>query len=896
MNNSIRSSAARNERRRAWFRAALAAMMLTPLVGCASKPRSDWSSNSYSKQVKRKGARTVAVNHTKTYSQTASRQRYFTEKAKKNNLPEKYLSEARIGMTEVDKRLAKARADEITRDAVVRKETARISNKRVDAEAKEETELAELDELKKTQAAQQSTLVAQLAARERQAKAAADKNAGMAEALAKEKRTVQQDLISRAEKGVAEAKAHIEELRVIRVVTEKEGAAALQMARENAQATRTRAVATATALRQEAQSVMDKTTARVAELVTKIATMPTQFQAKGHQIMVKASSVEDQGLARAAELEARAAAKETQSAEHKYNLMVSLAKTERETAQTAAEHQGVLARTAHDRDAIEVEQLRGDAHMMIQAAQAEATRQFGGLNAWFKRSKADIDRLRAAADRLEKSGRAEFVKAIARHTADAVRETNEHQKILSEAQMKTTIAGAESKAALLHEHLYEELVRQTKAGKVELSGKTAATNESMELDVPTSAKVTAVSKSIDADTISVFRSNLAQVLHDRVAADAQFSSLEASFNQQKVNSESVRVQRTALANENLATADAILLKSVADLGETNANITASLATARSDHDRAMVEAETFRKAALADAAEMRAQAKAIADDAAARAVMLRRESQAITESGQSEVDATKVALRSTEEQGEAEASRLLAEAGSVEASEAALAEQIDAEISTVNDVLVAELANLDRQIESSTAIAKTDYNEMLAEANAVGLKAEMEIKRLAARNELEKAIAQSEIERLHDLHFVNSMKSDAVLERRLATVQADRADTAASLDAEQVAIAAYSDITAAAVESGRRIAAARAQMVQSLFNTRLVEVDADKVKARAEALLRGSNERANAETILAKAKAASEKTKDRIARLVRHQKSLQRVAVEDWDARLHKNPKEGFQP
>ena len=73
-------------------------------------------------------------------------------------------------------------------------------------------------------------------------------------------------------------------------------------------------------------------------------------------------------------------------------------------------------------------------------------------------------------------------------------------------------------------------------------------------------------------------------------------------------------------------------------------------------------------------------------------------------------------------------------------------------------------------------------------------------------------------------------------------------------------------------------------------------VDADKVRAKAEALVKGSRERANAETILAKARAASEKTKERIARLVSHQENLQRIAVKDWDARLYKNPEEGFEP
>ena len=916
LNNPAPLSAAQNERRRVWPRAALAAMMLMPFAGCASKPSTAWSTDSQHKRTPRTNRPSTgwstdsqhkqtpgtnsqyrqtfkqipSVDQTRTYGQTASAQEYFTEKAKNNKLPEKYLSEARIGMTEVDTKLAEARATEIERNATVRKESARIKNKRVNAAAQEETELAELDRLKKEQEAMQAELVAQLTAHERQAKATVAKNARMAEALAKEQRTVQQDLISQAEKDFNESRAQIEELRVIRLATEKEGAAAIEQARKNAQATRTRAAATVDALRQEAQTATNKTTARVAELCTRLATIPKQFQAKATQLKTKATSVEDQARAKAAELQARATAMEKQSAEHKYNLMVSVTKTERQQAQIEAERKSVESRTAYERAAIGVEQLRGDAHLTIQSAQSESTRQFGELNAWFKRSKADIDRLRSAADRLEKFARAEFVKALARHAADAVRETNEHQEVLSEAQMKTTIAEVEAKAAIVHEHLMNELERQTQAGKVDLPGKTAATNESMNLEVVSSPKVAAVAKSIDPDTIAAFRSTLAKVVHDRISAGAQFSSLEASYNEQKTNIDSVRDQRIAVGNEQLATADAVHLHAVAGLAESNANITAELAAARSGHDRSMVEAETFRRRTLADVAELRALAKGTLDDAAARTQALRKEAQATMENGQSEVDAIQASLRSTEEQGEAVASRLLAEAHSVEQSEAALAEQIDAQINAADQELVAELANLDRQIESSTAIAETNYKEMLAQAEAIGLQAEMDIKRLAARNDLEKAIAQSEVERLHDLHFVNSMKGEAEVERRLATALAKRTNSDAASDAEQVAIGAHADIATAAVEAQRRIAAARANMVKSLFNTRLVEVDAERVKRKAEALVTGSRERANAETILSKAKASREKTKERMARLVSHQESLQRAAVKDWDSRLSKNP------
>ncbi|MHC4696865.1 MAG: hypothetical protein ACYTFA_08995 [Planctomycetota bacterium] len=212
LNNVPPLSAIPQKKRGVWPRAVLAATMLIPVVGCASQSRStkysstlseerrksDWYSPSANKPKKKIVNRTATANHSKTYAQTASMQRHFTAKAKKNKLPDKYLSEARVGMTEVDTQLAKARASELKRDAIVKKENARITNRRVNAAAEEEAELAELDRLKKEQKSRQADLVAELSARERQAKATVQKNTRMAEALAKEQRTIQQDMISQA--------------------------------------------------------------------------------------------------------------------------------------------------------------------------------------------------------------------------------------------------------------------------------------------------------------------------------------------------------------------------------------------------------------------------------------------------------------------------------------------------------------------------------------------------------------------------------------------------------------------------------------------------------------------------------------------------------------------------
>lgn len=885
------TGAAEKRTGRTWFRTTVAVTAVALLAGCASDPSSRKSSSGFVDQYE-----PGSVDQTRTYDHSSSLQEYFTQEADANSLAPEFVSEARIGMTEVETRLAGARAAELERDATVNRRSAQLENERTVTAAREESGFAGVDELKKRQQARQTELVAQLASRERRAQATVEKNARLAEALAKDQRTVQQDLISEADKKFEDTKAHIDQLRVVRVATEKESLAVIDQLRKNAHATRERASAAVVALRQEAQSASEKTTARVGELCTQLATIPKQFQATSSRLKAQAASIEDKVRAKSSELVARASAIERQSAEHKYNLMVSVAKTRRQQAQAEAERRSSGAKTSYDRAVIEVERMRGDAHMTLQSAQSATTRQLGELEAWFKRSRADIGKLRSAADRLEKVARAEFVMALTASAAEAVRETDEHQTVLSEAQMKTTMSEARTKAAQVHQAIMDELARQTHAGAVDFPGKTTATNKSMDLDVPANSKVSEVDARVAPEAVAAFRSSLAKVLHDRTTAHAQFSSLEASYSEQKVNIESVRDQKTAVGNEQLAAADALHLQAVATLAEGNSFITAALADARSQHDRAMVEADTFRRDAIAEVTEYRANAKAILDDGIARASALRKEGQVVMENGQNEVDAIQAVLRSTEQQGEAETSRLLAEANSVEQSEAALAEQIDAQIAAADRELSAELASLDRTTESAITIAETDYAEQLAQAEAIGLQAEMEIKRLAARNELERALAEAEIERLHDKHFVSKIRNEAEIERRMAGLLADRDFADAASDAENVAIRTHADMVTAAVVAQRRIAAARASTVRSQFDTRVVETDADRIIQQADALIRSSLQRANAETILAKAEAARSETKQRLARLVKRQESLQRAAVQDWDSRLHKNPKQGFNP
>ena len=830
-----------------------------------------------------------------TYGQTYNLQDYFTEAAVTNDLPEDVVSDARIGMAEVEISFTEARANEIDRDARVRERTAQIANDRTRAASDEEITLAEVDELQTHQDAQQVQIAAQLIARERQVTANIQRNVQLVEALAKEQRTKQQDIASKAGLAFEEERAQIEQLRVIRVATESEGWAAIEQMHETARATRERAEAAVMALRQQARSAAETMTARMADLSTQLATVPRQTQAKVAKLKAQGNATQDEARARSSELQAHGDAMERQSAEQEYNLLVSKAKTVRQQKQSDTTRAGAEASADYERSVSEVERLRADANVMLQSSQTEATMQMGELRAWLNRNKVTINLLRAGADRMEKVARAEFVKALARATAVAVHETSDHQVVVSEAQMRNAMANAEAKAAKIRDLIFTELARRTREGLVGFPGKTSASNQGMEVyDIPAVAKVAKIAPHVDPGAVAKFQGSLAHVLHEHTKADAQFSALEAAFFERKTNIEAVRDQKTAVGNEQLAAADGLQLRAVAQLAERNAKITSKLANARSDFERSMVEADAFRRNVLAQVSELRAEAKAIQDAGYVKAAALQKEAQVVARNGQHELDSLQVSLRAAEEEGEAKVSRLTAEADSVEQSQFALADQIDSQIALAETELGAEVANLDRTVETRSAIAEADYREALASAEAIGKQTEMQIKRLEADNELEKAMALAEIERLHDIHFVNTIKNDAEIARRLADAYADRVITDAESDVQQAAVQTFAAMTTASVEAQRRIAAAKSNDVHSMFRTRIVEFDTQKVKRRAEALVKASRERANAETILAQAKAARFDSNKRLARLVRHQETLQRAAVKDWDSRLFNNPTNGF--
>ena len=121
--------------------------------------------------------RVSVADHSSMQGQTDSLDSYFVRKAQANNLSARSLSEAQIGMTQVQAKLASARAAELDRDAVAQTKRARLASNRAQSKANENSSLMAIEELKQHQQARKAELVARLGARERQMKATIEKNA-----------------------------------------------------------------------------------------------------------------------------------------------------------------------------------------------------------------------------------------------------------------------------------------------------------------------------------------------------------------------------------------------------------------------------------------------------------------------------------------------------------------------------------------------------------------------------------------------------------------------------------------------------------------------------------------------------------------------------------------------
>jgi len=81
----------------------------------------------------------ATTTHTRTH---------FDQEARQHRLPDQYLSEARIGLAQIESDLAAARAFDVSQEATLREGLARVSASRSEAQARQQATMAQADKLR----------------------------------------------------------------------------------------------------------------------------------------------------------------------------------------------------------------------------------------------------------------------------------------------------------------------------------------------------------------------------------------------------------------------------------------------------------------------------------------------------------------------------------------------------------------------------------------------------------------------------------------------------------------------------------------------------------------------------------------------------------------------------
>ena len=200
----------------------------------------------------------------------------FSDLANNSDLPVRYISEGKIGVSKVEAALETADAADLQARANFSKQSADYSARRTELEAQINKNLSEADALRKQYSKEYSKAMAQITARVAELDALGGLKDANVASLTKEGDSQRYDLIADSREKFESEKARIEQLKVIHDAIEAESNAKILEMTEAAIATRERANATVVDLEAEAVSVQLETQARVDELNEQLRSVTVQ--------------------------------------------------------------------------------------------------------------------------------------------------------------------------------------------------------------------------------------------------------------------------------------------------------------------------------------------------------------------------------------------------------------------------------------------------------------------------------------------------------------------------------------------------------------------------------------------------------------------------------------------
>ncbi|MCA9274737.1 MAG: hypothetical protein KDA29_01805 [Phycisphaerales bacterium] len=803
-------------------------------------------------------------------------------------LPQKWVSEAREGSASIQAQRANAQAYEVNAEAFYTESMAGADADLQDGYVARDTGYADAELTRNVHNANISKLNSDIQAREFAAASKWERQEAFLVASVQEWQAEIERMRSDADKEWSSSLAEHDRMMATYQAVNDRGQAEIDQMVQTADFTEQRAQQKVQTLRAQAKSVADQSNAEVSRLSQLIHTTTDQYNAEYAQLSQRAHSLDAQMSSEIATLDAQANQFQVADADENYKLEVEAARVTYEATLAEAEDIDLQAREQATRDQAQYARMSSDAQAKLDSSKTTFTEAQQWVATQYAKSMADIQNTLAQAEREEQVARSAYVKAEVDARVAAMKAEATHDKALAEAELNKIEAEAYAEAKTLQAKFSKEFAEQARKGSFVIPSNTTDFNEGVSAgdSTPELAKAEKKPVNVEAERIAAFKTGLAKASQlrqqadaDRLEAIAQRDADTGKFNDWFAGKE-------ADYFATMASVDAFMQKSNAEVARLNANSTSLLASAETEKNRAFVDAESGRTEILATVETLKGNSVTMSKKRDAQVKQLLAQAEATKRIGESKVASLSVQRDSAQRRGQAESAQLLAEASSLEQSQRAVVAQMREEIDGARQILNAELARLDQQAKSYMAIAKANFDENVAMADAFERIAIANTSELTARHIASKKQTDANLDYMTTMVHANELKRDAEVQRLFASADEQLGYAKAQDIASRGNIEADYSVAMASATREFTVADARESGVRSRFDHRVAATESDRNRAYAELYAQAQQQAARNEIAAAQAATYSEQSLAALERLNQTSRSFQLTAQRNWDSRL----------
>lgn len=812
----------------------------------------------------------------------------YVEEGDSFQLPQQWVSEARQGTAAIQAQRANAQATEVFADSAFTESMAAADADLQDAFVSRDTGYADAERSRTVHNARLAQMDRQIAARGVESDSKFERQEAFLTASVKEWQSEIERMRSVSEKEWSGSLAEHDRMMATYAAVRDRGQAEVDQMVKTAGLTEERVFKKVQSLRAQAQSVADQSAAQVSTLNQQINTTSEQTNATFAELTQRAQSLDSEMSSEISTLNARANQFQTSDADANYKLQVEATQVNYETSLAEAENIRLQSDERAMQDRAQIARLSADANAQLTSAQTTFDEAQQWVSSQYSKSMADVQNTLAQAQREEHIARSAFIKAETDARVAAMHKQAEHDRALAKSELEMIEAEAVAEAQVLQAKFSKEFSEQARKGSFVIPSNTKVLDSDVKSDqnTPDLAKADKKPVNVEADRIADFKIGLAKAAKLRQDADASRLDAIAHRDSEMGKFNNWWSAKQADFHATMASVDAFEQKSNADVSRMVTKAGSMIATAETERNRSLVDAESSRTEVLATIEALRGNSSTLGKKKDAQVKQLLAQADATKRIGESKIASLSVQRDATQRRGEAKSAQLLAEASSLEQSQRAVVAQMYKEIDASRSILDAELARLNQATDSYIAIAQANYNEGIAMADAFERIAVANTSELTARHIASRKQSDADIEYLQHLASAGELMRDAEVTRMFAQADESLGLKKAQDIASRGAIEADQQIALASATRDFTVANAKDSSVRARFDHRIAMTESDRNRAYADLYAQSQDQFARNEIAAAQAATYSELSMAALERLNTTSNAFQLTAQRNWDSRL----------